>query len=610
MYTTCQVCQKEFTVRENDADTVICPVCASNSVQSSAAGDPQAGNSEMEETCEAPSHIFSTEEPEVPASIGRYRVQRRLARGGFGFVYLAHDTLLGRRVALKVSRAADSGTEPNRQASIDEARATARLQHEGIVTIYDVGELPDKRLYIVMEYVDGKSIAELFGGQPIAPRRAAALVCELAKAVHYAHKESVFHRDIKPANILMDSDGRPKITDFGLAILEENQRKHRAEVAGTIPYMAPEQVRGEVHRMDGRADQWALGVLLYELLLGRRPFGGAVPQLKDEILHRHPRPPRQIDDSLPRELEQICLTCLAKDPSARYPTCMDLADNLSSWLNESRAPNLATATDSKANRGNRWVWLLPLVVVGVWGAIRFGIVPDNVWDVGATSKQSLVAERVFDEHSSPGKLYHLLSSVPEKTLWPPSPQARTYAEPEREEVSIRAPNTALLELGETVQPNFSFRVEMSKVAWTGSAGLFWDLEREIQGSRELIRFKSVSLVYLGEDSHEGPYRLQKTERVMVYDRTHATLVRDDVQSKVKVSLPVSEVISGASRDLRIELRGGRVTTVSWGGKSYWELVDRSGDERPKQSRAFGVLTGTGETVFGKATFLFEEVSNE
>ena len=166
----------------------------------------------------------------------------------------------------------------------------------------------------------------------VSQQRAAEIITRVAEAVHYAHKQGFVHRDIKPANLLIDKEGRPHIADFGLALHESVQRKRAGERAGTPVYMAPEQIRGEAHRLDGRADIWALGVVLYEMLSGRRPFAGdSFAEISDEILHREPKPPRQIDEAISTELERICLRCLEKPVIHRYQSAAELAEALAKF---------------------------------------------------------------------------------------------------------------------------------------------------------------------------------------------------------------------------------------------------------------------------------------
>jgi hypothetical protein len=241
---------------------------------------------------------------------------------------------MDRQVAIKVPSHRLLATERAREEFLREARSVARLQHERIVRAYDFGHEVDGRCYIVYEFIDGASLAERIkpertAADPLPPEEATRIVAQVAEALHYAHLQGLVHRDIKPANILLDRAGRPKVADFGLAVREEELAGERGRLAGTLRYMSPEQVRRESHHIDGRTDIYSLGVVLYELLCGRRPFTAVTEdELIDQILHREAKPPRQISDSIPRQLERVCLKALAKRIQDRYTTAKDMAQEV------------------------------------------------------------------------------------------------------------------------------------------------------------------------------------------------------------------------------------------------------------------------------------------
>jgi len=264
--------------------------------------------------------------------IGRYRVERELGRGGNGIVYLARDAALQRLVAIKVPFRRRLLRAQDVDAYLREARVIAQLDHPAIVPVYDFGREESGRCYIVSKFIEGRSLADVIRQSPLSYRESAELVAEVAEALHHAHCRGVIHRDVKPSNILVDTSGRPFLTDFGVALKEGDFSKPGA-LTGTLPYMSPEQARGEGHRLDGRSDIFSLCATFYEMLTGRRPFRAASPdQLLKRIAAADPRPPRQIQDDIPKELERICLKGLSKRVADRYPTARDLADDLRQCL--------------------------------------------------------------------------------------------------------------------------------------------------------------------------------------------------------------------------------------------------------------------------------------
>jgi serine/threonine protein kinase len=286
-------------------------------------------------------------------SIGGYELIEEIARGGMGVVYRARHHGLKRLVALKMILSGSMATFEERERFLREAELAANLDHPNIVPIYEVGEHED-RPFFSMKLVEGTSLAKQAGRFRDDPRATARLVSTLALAVDYAHGRGFLHCDLKPSNVLLDGQGKPYLTDFGLARRTgvDSSLSISGAILGTPSYMAPEQATGSRARLGPATDVYGLGAILYELLTGRPPF--RAPTIMETVVHvleRDPAAPRELRPEVPRELEAICLKCLEKAPKDRYPTAEAVASDLKCYVRGDG--NAATGIVSRFRRWNR-----------------------------------------------------------------------------------------------------------------------------------------------------------------------------------------------------------------------------------------------------------------
>lgn len=272
----------------------------------------------------------------LPCNFGDYRLIEEVGRGGMGVVYRAEQISLGRQVAVKMILKDQLASESERQRFFAEARATARLQHTGIVPVYDVGEI-DGRPYFAMQYIQGRTLQELINTHSVDERQSVRVVAMIAQAVDFAHQNGILHRDIKPSNILVDSNGIARLTDFGLAKHTDagESLTRTGVVLGTPSYMSPEQASGRMGNISPASDVYSLGSVLYHALTGRPPFvGKTTMDMLLQVMEQDPPNPRLLNPKIDRDLEMVLVRCLQKPPDLRYPSAAKLASDLNAYLKD------------------------------------------------------------------------------------------------------------------------------------------------------------------------------------------------------------------------------------------------------------------------------------
>src|SRR5437762_9526920 len=404
--TVCGTCGAKIS---DDATGQICPAClleagislldddsatgVGSSVGATFSVDPAAKSDDTDGNDVSRAHAIkkARRAAGILADFGDYGLLEEIGRGGQGVVYRAHQKSLNRTVALKVISLGQWGSKAHLKRFRREAEAAASLDHPGIVPIYEVGER-DGSCYFSMKFVEGGQVDEVVRRAPMSIRQATELIATVARTVHYAHEHGILHRDIKPGNILLDQEGEPHLTDFGLARLVETESTvtRTMEVLGTPSYMAAEQAVGNNAAISSATDVYGLGAVLYQLLTGQPPFaGGTTYETIKLLLDTEPRQPRLLNPKIDRDLSTICLKCLQKDPKRRYPSALALAEDLERWLKHEPIQARQTGIFT---RGRKWVRRKPAVAALIASLVAFAAaIGWNVWQGALISHPSALA---------------------------------------------------------------------------------------------------------------------------------------------------------------------------------------------------------------------------
>jgi serine/threonine protein kinase len=303
---------------------------------------------------------------------GRYQVVKELGKGSMGMVYQAHDPEIDRLIALKVLRQDRLTSEDFVQRFLKEARAIGRLSHPNIVTVYDVGQ-DHGTIYIAMEFLEGKSLDQLIAEKNLRMEEILNLGIQVAETLDYAHQKGIVHRDVKPSNIIVQANSQIKITDFGIAHIEDPSapvQTQAGEILGTPAYMSPEQASSRP--VDGRSDLFSLGVILYELSAGKRPFAGAnLAAIFQAVTQEHPLPPSKVNPSLDEVFSRMVMKCLEKIPEKRFTSGKALGESLRSLGAGRESPAKATPGVPQKRKNIFYVVSIAVLFVGMLAGLFY-----------------------------------------------------------------------------------------------------------------------------------------------------------------------------------------------------------------------------------------------
>jgi serine/threonine protein kinase len=489
--------------------------------------------------------------------VGRYELERMIGVGGFAVVWLARDPSLDRSVAIKMPRS-DRVSLGSCQDILDEARRISRINLPGVVPVFDVVD-EGERFYIVSQYMKGGTLAAKMKECRPTIKAACEYVATIAENLHCAHLKDVVHRDIKPSNILLDARDVAWIADFGLATSEAEQWKDCGTVLGTLRYMSPEQARGEGHLVDGRTDIYGLGMVFYELLTGRVAFLGDQPkELLEQIKKREPRPLRAIDDSIPPELERICLKCLSKDIGGRYRTAADLAGELRDWLDR------PTVTTQQKSIGRRpWYGMLALggfvlavVILASWATFDWR----NETGSSVHSPPTLTNEELL--------WIERLGRGPEELVWPGHRGASTASfRDEIRSFQVTCKSPRLYRLGTIDDHAGLISINLAQPEWIGGCGVFFGYKEVPVEGKLRAEFHAVVLQPV-DDPQQG-------RRLQLRRGTFYVSPRDGYIYSLR-ELGSQDVVWPAADSLvklELQLNSDGLTAGRWGRNEFSNIIE-------------------------------------
>jgi len=495
----------------------------------------------------------------LPQRIGKFRILSLVGAGGFGQVYKGFDAMLNQHVAIKVPKTNELN-EKQIDDFVEEARTMATLEHPNIVPVREVGKTEDGLVYIVMKWIGGQTIAQYSYSNNPSPNEKAAMISQIAMALHFMHKRGYTHRDLKPSNILVDDEGKPSILDFGLALHESKQISSRDQIAGTVTYMSPEQIRGESHLLDGRSDIWSLGAIFYELLSNRRAFlGNDKKAVFEQILKREVKPLQQIDDEIDIRFDHICQKCLEKNPQRRFGSGKELAAaiNMIALDSQNSLASLSGFVGGKAHKN----LLTPLVAVGITAVVLAAVAISMAsgWFTGAggnSDRGSNTDVGDNDDSEELGKIKHL--------FWSDSSN-ESFS---KDGATFFTRRKSVVQLGNLSRENHSLKMNLSQTNWTGNFGIIFGFSEDGHQQLWFARHPrtqdqiSVSLEYGQFDSERGILPVKNMVQAIPIGTLH--LAKQEIH--VELHFENSNFVGGTINDVDVHpLTQSLVRATPYGG---------------------------------------------